>query len=132
MFNAFPSEATLTDPDENSRPVMVFAPIICRVVIHVYSDTPCSFSLTLAAKRPDGRHMNPTNSQLAGQYEIEGGAQGLTLDVAMTIATGVPGTHWVEVVVDGNVSARWPLLIVHPETSEVRESVPDQESPNRS
>ncbi len=129
VFNAFPAEATLHEPGsaQDSRTVMVFAPIMCRVVIHVYSDNPCRFRLTLRDKRPDGSYMNPTASQ-TGCYEIEGGAQGLTLDVALTLAADSPGTHWVEVMIDEELVTKWPLLIIHPTAAVVPETDHDAQN----
>lgn len=118
-FNSFPADATVRDDETGvSRDVLAFPRINCRAVIQVYCDTPTRFRLTMQAKRPDGSSMTPTTDQAAGEYEIEGGAEGLTLDVGMAIASDTAGTHWIELIVDDQMATKWPLLIIHPQAKE--------------
>jgi hypothetical protein len=118
-FNAGVSVLTPKHPDGSlvkEKRIIFCNPINCHAVIAFYAERETDVEFLVKARRPDGSEMGTARTPQI--IEIGEGAAGMVLNVKLSLASEMEGTHWIELYTDGELATKLPIKVVHETPSE--------------
>jgi hypothetical protein len=114
ITNAFTVPWKTLEGGEVSFKINLHPQLALNAVITFTSTKAIGFDYRIRGFDPSGKELTPPPPPT--RCDLEGGAAGQTVNVAMRLPTDKAGDYWFEIYVDDAVKTRMPLRIIHDAT----------------